>query len=104
MPVWTLLADRAGSIAGVLRAVSAGALLAFAALFVSPGHALVVVCLVAFSAFRAPFGALLDALVLRDARDAGATFGAVRAWGTAGYALGALATGALIARMGSRSP
>ena len=60
-------------------------------------------CLLVFAAFRAPFGALLDTLVLRDVRDAGGTFGAVRAWGTAGYALAALATGALVAREGSRA-
>jgi PPP family 3-phenylpropionic acid transporter len=41
--------------------------------------------------------------MLRDAQDAGRAFGAVRAWGTAGYALAAVLTGALVARDGSRA-
>jgi PPP family 3-phenylpropionic acid transporter len=103
IPAWTLLADRTNAMGGVLRIASAGALVTFAALLLAPGPALVVTCLLGFAAFRAPFGALLDALVLRDVRDAGGTFGAVRAWGTAGYALGAMLTGALVAREGSRA-
>jgi PPP family 3-phenylpropionic acid transporter len=103
IPGWTLIADRASSIGSVLRLVSAGALIAFAALLLAPGPALVATSLVVFSVFRAPFGALLDALVLRDVQDVGGTFSAVRAWGTAGYALGAMGTGMLIAREGSRA-
>jgi MFS transporter, PPP family, 3-phenylpropionic acid transporter len=103
IPAWTLLADRAGTIGGVLLLVSAGALLAFAALFLDPSPALVAACLLVFAAFRAPFGALLDAHALGDMRGAGRTFGAVRAWGTAGYAVCAMLTGALVARDGSRA-
>ena len=103
IPAWTLLADRAGSVGGILRLVSAGALVAFAALLLDPGPAVVAVCLLAFAVFRAPFGALLDSVALRDVREKGAAFGAVRAWGTAGYALGAVVTGAFVARLGSRA-
>ncbi len=103
IPAWTLLADRTNAMGGVLRIASAGALVTFAALLLAPAPALVVTCLVAFAAFRAPFGALLDALVLRHVRDVGGTFGAVRAWGTAGYALGAMVTGTMVAQAGSRA-
>jgi MFS transporter, PPP family, 3-phenylpropionic acid transporter len=102
-PAWTLLADRVGSIGGVLRVVTAGALVSFAALLLDPTPALVAACLLVFATFRAPFGALLDALTLREVRDKGGSFGAVRAWGTAGYALGAVVTGALVARAGTRA-
>jgi PPP family 3-phenylpropionic acid transporter len=100
VPAWTLLADRAGDMGGVLRIATAGSLVAFAALLLDPGPALVVGALALFGIFRAPFGALLDALLLREAT---ASFGSVRAWGTAGYALGALATGELVALYGSRA-
>jgi PPP family 3-phenylpropionic acid transporter len=101
-PVWTLLADHLGTIGGVLGVVSLGALLAFAALLLDPRPALVASLLLVFVMFRAPFGALLDSLALRDARNGG-SFGAVRAWGTAGYALAAVVTGALIERDGTRA-
>ena len=102
-PAWTFLADRVGSIGGVLRVVTAGALVSFAALLLDPTPALVAASLLVFVTFRAPFGALLDALTLREVRDKGGSFGAVRAWGTAGYALGAVVTGALVARDGTRA-
>jgi PPP family 3-phenylpropionic acid transporter len=72
-------------------------------LVASPPSAVVILVLLSFAAFRAPFGPLLDALMLRDARASGRAFGAVRALGTAGYALGALLTGALVARLGARA-
>jgi PPP family 3-phenylpropionic acid transporter len=103
IPPWTFFADRTHASGAALRIASAGALLAFVVLLASPGRWVVVLALLAFAAFRAPFGPLLDALMLQSARETGRTFGAVRAWGTAGYALGAVVTGALVARMGVRA-
>jgi PPP family 3-phenylpropionic acid transporter len=103
IPPWTLAADRTHATGAVLGVATAGALLAFASLLAGPGRWATVLLLLAFTVFRAPFGPLLDALMLRDARAAGRAFGAVRAAGTAGYALGALVTGALVARVGVRA-
>lgn len=100
VPPWTLAADRTHATGAVLAVATAGALVAFASLLAGPGRWTAALLLLAFTVFRAPFGPLLDALMLRDARAAGRTFGAVRAAGTAGYALGALVTGALVARVG----
>jgi PPP family 3-phenylpropionic acid transporter len=102
IPPWTLFADRAHATGAVLRLASAGALVAFVALLADPSRALVALGLLVFAAFRAPFGPLLDAIMLRRARATGRAFGAVRAWGTAGYALGAVVTGAVVARLGPR--
>ena len=100
-PAWTLLADKLASTVRVLRVVSVGAAVTFALVLARPGHAALAVILVAFSAFRAPFGALLDALVLRWARARpGRAFGALRAWGTAAYMLAAVGTGVLVTRFG----
>jgi PPP family 3-phenylpropionic acid transporter len=103
-PAWTLLADKLASTPRVLRIVSVGAALTFALVLARPGHAALTVILVAFSAFRAPFGALLDALVLRwvSARP-GRAFGRLRAWGTAAYMLAAVGTGVLVTRFGPRA-
>jgi PPP family 3-phenylpropionic acid transporter len=103
VPPWTLFADRMHAAGAVLRLATAGALVVFAALLWSPPRALVALAVLAFAVFRAPFGPLLDALMLHGARATGRTFGAVRAWGTAGYALGAVVTGALVARLGTRA-
>lgn len=105
IPGWTLLADRTRAAGAVLRLVSAGALVVFVTLAVvaRPPLAFVALALVAFAVFRAPFGPLLDALMLHRVRVMGGTFGGVRAWGTAGYAAAALVTGALVARVGSRA-
>ena len=103
IPPWTLLADRRHSSGAALRLSSAGAMLAFGALLFTHSRAVVPLALLAFAAFRAPFGPLLDALMLHGARASGRAFGAVRAWGTAGYALSAVLTGALVARFGTRA-
>jgi PPP family 3-phenylpropionic acid transporter len=100
VPGWTLLADRTRSIPGVLRLVTGGAAIAMALLLEAKAPPWVALALLAFATLRAPFAPLLDALTLAHARDAGRPFGAVRAWGTAGYALGAVATGKLVARYG----
>ena len=94
---WTRLADGLGVDRLGAPAVSFGALAcAIPAFFGSPG--VLVVGLLGLGACRAPFGALLDALLLRSGR----RFGPIRAWGTAGYVLGALVTGFLTTRVGVR--
>ncbi|HEY2515173.1 MAG TPA: MFS transporter [Polyangiaceae bacterium] len=103
IPTWTWMADRTHAVAGTLRLASAGGLASFAVLLLGPPRAAVAVALLAFAFFRAPFGALLDTLMLRAARASGAVFGAVRAWGTAGYAICALVTGKLLALHGTRA-
>ena len=75
--------------------VSFGALVAAVPAFYGPRP---VLCagMLGLAVFRAPFGALLDALLLDSARP----FGPIRAWGTVGYVFGALATGFVIAQLG----
>jgi PPP family 3-phenylpropionic acid transporter len=94
---WSALADRIGSIGAVLRIVTVGSLVCAVPAFFGSRHA-VVVGLVCLAAFRAPFGALLDTLVLRTER----SFGPVRAWGTAGYVAGAVAAGLVTKLLGAR--
>jgi PPP family 3-phenylpropionic acid transporter len=94
---WTRLADRIGSIGAVLRIVSVGSVAcAIPAFFGSPP--VVVAGLLCLAACRAPFGALLDTLILPTAR----RFGPVRAWGTAGYVAGALVAGLVTKAFGAR--
>src|SRR5579871_6550582 len=57
-PGWTLLADRIGSSATVLRVVSLGSVLAFAAAALRHPAGMVVAALVALTVFRAPCTAL----------------------------------------------
>jgi PPP family 3-phenylpropionic acid transporter len=94
-PAWTLLADRWQSPARVLALVSVGSLASFGLAEDAP----LAIALLVFSAFRAPFGALIDTMVLRTDRP----FGSLRAWGTAGYTAFAFATGALVDRVGPRA-
>ncbi len=103
IPTWTVLADRLNA-AGVILSLTSGAALGVLGLLVfavHPAPALVAVALVAFSFFRAPFGPLLDSLTLHLVQSSGRSFGGIRAWGTAGFAVSALLTGALVARRGS---
>src|SRR5439155_23944983 len=100
-PAWTLLADRLQSGGLVLRIVGIGAAATFALALTFESRVELALVLIAFAAFRAPFGALIDALVLRWVAREGRSFGALRAWGTAGYSLAAFATGALVARYGA---
>jgi PPP family 3-phenylpropionic acid transporter len=105
IPAWTIFADRARASGVALGVATAGAALAFGALAATPqpSAAFVVAALIAFAAFRAPFGPLLDAVMLWRARASGAVFGAVRAIGTAGYAVGGLVAGLAVARWGARA-
>src|SRR4051794_19583348 len=64
-PFWTFVADRFGSADRVLRLVTLGALLSFAALMVpGTGWFFVAAALVVFTIFRAPGGSLIDVLAL----------------------------------------
>ncbi len=94
---WTALADKLGSIGTVLRIVSVGSVACAAPAFFGSRLA-VIVGLLALAACRAPFGALLDASLLRTDRP----FGPVRAWGTAGYVTGALAAGLATKLLGAQ--
>lgn len=99
-PAWTYVADHLRAPGRVLQLVSLGAALSFALLVVARSRLAVVVVVVAYTAFRAPVGALADTILLAWSQRTHTPFGRVRAWGSFGYLLAAFGAGATLERAG----
>ncbi len=96
-PLWTYTADRLRSAAAVVQIAALGALVSFAPGAWVDDRAALAAALLGFTVFRAPMGALTDSLALAWVERAGADYGRLRAWGTVGFLVGALATGSVAA-------
>ena len=92
--LWAWVADRTGRAAWVLRGAAAGTALAGLALAGADGLLLMGAALFALALARAPVSPLSDALTV-DLLGSGRSYGAVRAWGSVGYVVVALAAGLL---------
>lgn len=100
-PLVGLLADALRRRIWVLRAISVGACLAFAAfLLAGPHRVALTVAIAAFSFFRSPLWALTDAAALEAVRVHGGSYGRVRVWGSIGFLGAVLGGGALLERAG----
>ncbi|HEY3356413.1 MAG TPA: MFS transporter [Polyangia bacterium] len=100
-PLAGLLADALNARVWLLRALSAGAALAFAAV-VHAGASRVPLyaAVIAFALCRAPLSPMADASAVEHVRRHGGSFGRVRLWGSIGYLLAAVAGGALLDAVG----
>ena len=97
-PAWTYAADLFRAVTPVLRVVSLGSLGAFALLTQARGPIALALALALYNAFRAPIGPIADTVLLGWAARTGGSFGRVRAWGSAGFLLTAVAVARVIAR------
>lgn len=97
-PLWAAAADRMRSATWALRASTSLAAAAFLGVVIAPSASTLVLAMVVYAALRAPVGALIDTVNLHRAQHAGGSFGALRMWGTVGYMLAVLLTGALVSR------
>ena len=99
-PVFGLIADAWGLHGRLLRLASAGALAAIALLAIAAqldvalGPAALFALVLAFAFFRAPIVPLADVIALELAFRAGTTYGRIRLWGSVGFALAAIVSGA----------
>lgn len=99
-PAWTYVADLLRAPALTLRVVSLGSFVTFCALTAAASPAALALALLAYTAFRAPVGALSDSVTLAWAARTGASFGRVRAWGSAGYLLAVFGIASTLRRVG----
>lgn len=96
-PLWSAAADRMRSATWALRVASTCAAVAFLGVVLAPSAAALLLAIVVYAGLRAPVGGLVDTVTLHRVQHAGGTFGALRLWGTVGYMLAVLVTGALVA-------
>lgn len=99
-PGWTYVADLLRAPALTLRVVALGSLGAFLALRGTSTPAALTLALLAYTAFRAPVGALSDSVALAWAARTGGSFGGVRAWGSAGYLAASFTVASTLDRLG----
>ena len=95
-PLWTYLADLVRAPTRVLQWVSTGSLVTFALVALAHTPAQVAAAVLLYTVFRAPVGALADAVLLAWSQRTGTAFGRVRAFGSAGYLVATLAAGVLL--------
>jgi len=101
-PLFGLVADARRARGWMLRIASALTLVGFAAFFVAGGQRTALYLSLAVFAFcRAPILPLTDASAFEAARLHGSSYGAMRVWGSVGFLVAALATGALVDARGN---
>jgi PPP family 3-phenylpropionic acid transporter len=99
-PAWTYLADLLRAPTLTLCVASLGSALTFVALTATGTPLALAAALVAYTAFRAPVGALADSVSLDWSARTGGSFGRVRAWGSAGYLVATFAVASSLERLG----
>jgi PPP family 3-phenylpropionic acid transporter len=100
-PLFGLVSDARRARGWMLRIVSAVTLLGFALFFLAGGNKLGLYGSLALFAFcRAPILPLTDASAFEAARLHGGSYGGMRAWGSVGFLVAALITGALVDQRG----
>lgn len=100
-PLFGLVADAFRARGSLLRAASAGTLLAFSGFFFARGFKpALYATMAAFAFFRGPILAMADATTFEHVVKHGGSFGRVRLWGSVGFLLAALGAGALCERLG----
>ncbi len=103
-PLLGLLADARSARIWLLRGLTLGTAVAFAAFQLAAGHVVaVVVIATCFGALRSPLAALADATAFEHVRTRGGSYGALRLWGSLGFLLAALGGGLLIEAVGLAS-
>jgi PPP family 3-phenylpropionic acid transporter len=96
-PLFGLVADARRARGWMLRAVSAVTLLGFAGFFFAGSSRVALYgSIILFAFCRAPILPLTDASAFECVRVHGGSYGALRAWGSVGFLVAALATGALV--------
>jgi PPP family 3-phenylpropionic acid transporter len=99
--LWAWTADQTRRHARVLAIAYLGAGLAYAPLAIASGFSGAFISYAAAAIFLAGIGSLLDALAIARVR-AGADYGRIRVWGSAGYILSAVGMGAVLTARGDR--
>jgi PPP family 3-phenylpropionic acid transporter len=97
--IWGAIADRFRITGFLLRVAVWGALLTYLPVLVG-GYVLTASSLMLHTFFRTPGSVLADTLAFRRVAASGGSYGALRAWGTVGYALVTLGGGYLAERLG----
>jgi MFS transporter, PPP family, 3-phenylpropionic acid transporter len=98
---WAWLADRTKQHARVLQGLTLGACLCFLPVLFARRFVPLLACWVGYAFFQVGMPNLADSLAIARVR-AGADYGRIRVWGSLGFMVAALATGAILAGRGVR--
>ncbi len=99
-PVSGLVADARRARGWLLRGMSLGAFVAFAGFFAAHARLAIWAATALYAFVRAPPIALADAATLDHVRRHGGSYGRIRLWGSLGFFVAVVATGALVERVG----
>lgn len=97
-PLWGLLGDMYQIRRGMLAAACFGLAVVGCLYAVSNSFVWLLICTIALAVLRSPVGSLCDALALEylETQSRRHEYGGLRLWGSLGYAVASLATGALV--------
>lgn len=99
-PVWGYVSDRFQTVKWVLAFLWTLQLGCSVALFAVSGFAWSLLFVTLLYFFLMPSSPLLDSLTIRAAEDAGVSYGQVRMWGSLGFTVFAVLSGAILAAVG----
>ncbi|SEO16236.1 MFS transporter, PPP family, 3-phenylpropionic acid transporter [Amphibacillus marinus] len=99
-PFWGFMSDKYQTVQKVLITTSIGLVISSAVFFQMRTLTLIFALAVAFYFFSSAIGPLADSLSQRRAAALGVSFGAIRTWGSIGFALSSLLVGELLGWFG----
>ncbi len=95
-PFWGFMSDKYQTVRRILIIVTCGLLISSAVFFQMKTLILILISAIFFYFFVSPIGPLADSLAQRRASALGVSFGAIRTWGSIGFAASALLVGQLL--------
>jgi len=99
-PVWGYISDKFQTVKWVLLLLWSVALLCSVGVFFSSGFPLTFTFITLLYFFLMPSSPLLDSLTIRVSQEAGTSYGGVRLWGSIGFSVSAIVSGAILIAIG----
>jgi MFS transporter, PPP family, 3-phenylpropionic acid transporter len=99
-PIWGFICDKRKSAKAVLLILLIVSLFLSWGLFISDSFVMNIVLMTGFMFFLAPVGPLTDSMTFSFAKQRGRSYGSIRLWSSAGFAVSSIGIGMLLEKVG----
>jgi MFS transporter, PPP family, 3-phenylpropionic acid transporter len=99
-PIWGFICDKRKNAKAVLLRLLIVSLFLSWGLFISDGFVMNILLMVGFMFFLSPVGPLTDSMTFSFAKQRGRSYGSIRLWSSAGFAVSSIGIGMLLEKVG----
>jgi MFS transporter, PPP family, 3-phenylpropionic acid transporter len=99
-PIWGFICDKRKSAKSVLLSLLIVSLFLSWGLFISGSFVMNIVLMIGFMFFLSPVGPLTDSMTFSFAKQKGRSYGSIRLWSSAGFAVSSMGIGMLLEKVG----